>query len=348
MKITGISATSFTDLDTGRGENCWVELHSGEGLNGAAVAHSWARPAILAMAQDLLVGEDVRAVTTHWQRMGQCMSHHGDGALAHARAVLDMAAWDLKAKARSEPLWKSLGGARPRANAYLTWPGTDENDDGFSALSQVFGMRGGKLLLVDGMESDRLRLERLRDALRAVTHQPEIMIDAGGQWTPTESVRKIRSLESEFDLTFVQGVTERGDFAGAKRVGNKVRAAVCAGAGFATASEYLPWFRHQAANVIEIDMHHFGVTGALQLADAAYGLELPVTLSAVPGNIHAHLAAVMPYFMSMEVTRPEVSAGPLRSDVHFEAGWGIAGDAPGNGLSVTPDALGNVSAGREA
>ena len=72
----------------------------------------------------------------------------------------------------------------------------------------------------------------------------------------------------------------------------------------ASLAEFLPHFQHRSADVVQIDIGAIGITAALQLADAAFGYELPVTLSAVPGNIHAHLAGAMPYFMSLEVVDP--------------------------------------------
>ena len=344
MKITGITATLFRDSLLGPARGCLVELTSDAGLCGIAIASPWARPAILAMGKDLLLGEDPRAVTAFWQRAGQLMTSHGDAALVHARAALDVAIWDLKAKAQSEPLWKALGGGRPRANAYLAYP---YGDDGFTAclarVSGGFGMRGGKLTVGSDPELNRQRLDSLRRALEPHTHEPQLMIDAGGRWRPKDAIRHIRALESEFDLTWVQGVSECGDFLGARRVSDSIRAAVCAGGELSTLSAFLPWFHHQAANVIEIDMHHFGVTGAMQLADAAFGYELPVTLTAVPGNIHVHLAAVMPSFMSLELITPEPGDGPVTSDVRFESGWGIAGDAPGTGLMFNRNFPGNVT-----
>jgi hypothetical protein len=73
----------------------------------------------------------------------------------------------------------------------------------------------------------------------------------------------------------------------------------------------------------------------MQIADAAYGLELPVTLAAAAGNIHAQVAGVMPNCMSVEILDPEPPAW-LASDVHIAGGRAIAGDAPGNGLRMVP------------
>jgi len=352
MKITGITATLFRDSLLGPARGCLVELTSDAGLCGIAIASPWARPAILALGKDLLMGEDPRSVAAFWQRAGQLMTSHGDAALGHARAVLDVAMWDLKAKAQSEPLWKALGGGRPRANAYLSWPNANagENgaaEDGFTTwlarVSGGFGMRGGKLSVSSDPELNRQRLDSMRRALEPHTHEPQLMIDAGGRWRPKDAIRHIRALESEFDLTWVQGIAECGDFLGSRRVSDSIRAGVCAGGELSTLNAFLPWFHHQAANVIEIDMHHFGVTGAMQLADAAFAYELPVTLTAAPGNIHVHLAAVMPSFMSMEVIPPESGDGPVNSDVRFESGWGIAGDAPGTGLTFNRKFPGNVT-----
>jgi len=350
VKVTGITATPFRDAAAPGGEACLVKLESDSGLNGIAIARAWARPAILALAKNLLLDADPRAVEAFWQRAGECMDSHADGALSHARAVLDVACWDLKARARDEPLWKALGGSRPRANAYFRCgaadAGADWTDPDLARAIAASGVRGAKLSVGLDPEAERQQLAGLHKLLSAVTHEPQLMVDAGRRWRPKAAIGHIRDLEAEFDLTWVQGVAEPGDFLGSRQVSMGIRSAVCAGGELISLGAFKAWFHHQAANVIEIDMHHFGITGAMQLADAAYGFELPVTLAAAPGNIHAHLASVMPYFMSMEIIPPEMGTGRLASDIRLEAGWAVAGDVPGLGLSVAPDRNGEDS--REA
>lgn len=343
MKITGITATLFRDISVPTSEACLVELHSDCGLKGVAIATPWARETILSLAKDLLMGTDPCAVTAFWQRSGLGLGGRANGALPHARAVLDVACWDLKAKAQAEPLWKTLGGSRPRANAYFSCSLVDNGSIDIGRLEQAVatgGMRGGKLTAGTDPELNQRNLGLLKQALSGATHEPQLMINAGGRWRPKEAVRHLRALESKHDLTWVQGVAEPGDFLGSRQVSNSIRAAVCAGAELSSTNAFLPYLHHHAANVIEIDMHHFGITGSMQLSDAAYGFELPVTLRAAPGNIHAHLAAVMPYFMSMEVVSPAAENGPISSGVSFQSGWGIAGDAAGTGLVVKTARLG--------
>ncbi|HMB59426.1 MAG TPA: enolase C-terminal domain-like protein [Xanthomonadales bacterium] len=344
MKICGINTTLLGDAATNQSGSCLVELSTDSGLTGLALAHPWAEKTILGMAKSLLNGEDPRGVFTHWENAEKWIENDADAAGIHARAALDIALWDLKAKAQSEPLWKTLGAGRPRVNGYASWSEAAEEarpfEEWLNQVSGAYGMRAGKLLLNQNSGSLKQRLSDLRNALNANTHEPQLMLDAGRHWLPKEAIRHIRDLESEFDLTWVSGVAEPGDFRGSLAVSNGIRAAVCAGKTFRHISEYLPYLQNYAADVIEINMHYSGITGALQLADAAFGVELPVTLSAYPGNVQVHLASALPYCMSVEASGAFSADSLMHSNVFFESGWGLAGDEPGNGLAADNQSAG--------
>jgi hypothetical protein len=66
---------------------------------------------------------------------------------------------------------------------------------------------------------------------------------------------------------------------------------------------------------------------------------LPIALADSPGNLHAHLAAAMPYCMSMEVVDPIPATGVFTTDVRIEDGWAVGGDRPGHGLVIDQEAL---------
>jgi len=339
MKISGIKATILGEANSNQPDSCLLELTTNAGLTGLALAHPQARDVILAMARDVLTDADPRGVLTHWQKAGKWQTLNDSAVSIHARAVLDIALWDLKAKVRNEPLWKILGAGRPRVNAYASWtdhaPAEKPFDDWTEQISGQMGMRAGKLVVGSDFEANQRNLARLRQALSANTFEPQLMIDAGGQWLPKAAIRHIQSLETEFDLTWVAGISERGDYLGAKSVSNSIRAAVCVGKDLGRRSAYLPFLQNYAADVIEIDLHDFGITGALQMADAAFGVELPITLSAYPGNVQVHLAAALPYCMSVEAAVGLPVDETISSDVSFESGWGVAGDQPGHGLCLS-------------
>jgi len=341
MKITSVAATAFRE-ERGRSRaSCLVELQTDQGLVGIAVGPHSVGARLEQTVHELLLGEDPRGVTGLWRRMIGARSKVGDTVLAaEVIAALDIALWDLKAKANDEPLWKTLGGSRPRVNVHAGGCDRAASDDAvcewFLTMARGFGFRGGLLEVGTDAVADLRRLEMMQRALSERSAEPALMIDAGGRWSPKEAVRRMREIESRFDLTWVEQPAARRDFLGLKRVSDGVRSAVCAGEGI---ESLLPHLHHHALDIVQVGTATRGITGALQLADAAFGFELPVALSDSPGNIHAHLGSVMPYCVSMEVVDPEPAAGVLSSDVRIEDGWAIAGDRAGHGLTIDRHAL---------
>ncbi|MGK2926431.1 MAG: mandelate racemase/muconate lactonizing enzyme family protein [Lysobacterales bacterium] len=346
MKLIGVTATALASraahpaapaLVTGGW--CLLELATDQGLMGRALCPAPARDAALGLANALLIGEDPRAVSTLWDRMS---GQPGGVGVAPARASLDHACWDLKAQANGEPLWKTMGGSRPRAPVYASLRGaaaTDEAvNDWFGRVAAQHSLQSGLLCLCGDPQTDARRLGLLRGILERQGKPVELAADAGGIW-PDEAVRDIREIECSVDLAWIKGVAARGDFLGCRRVADRVRAAVCVGGDLSRERDFLPWFHHRAGNVIELDIHRLGITGALRVAEAAFGFELPVTLAAAPGNIQVHLAAVMPNFMTAEVIDPAYAGAELVSDISFEDGRGVAGDRAGTGLEIDRDLL---------
>jgi L-alanine-DL-glutamate epimerase-like enolase superfamily enzyme len=133
VKVTGLKTTAFI-CRPGRGMDAAyspaqsprkvrsvVELDTDEGLVGIAIATAELSSLLRQLVDEVLLGEDPRAVTGLWERMRNARSKGGDrGLVGAAIAILDVALWDLKAKANSEPLWKALGGSRPRINAHAS------------------------------------------------------------------------------------------------------------------------------------------------------------------------------------------------------------------------------------
>jgi len=120
LKIVGIKTTLFDDSQTASlkshrkclpgiaNTQCLVELTSDGGVAGVAIAPEWARQAIVLLAEAVVLGEEVSGTASLWHNMGQVLAKWGDGVFQRARAALDIALWDLKARARDEPLWKDL------------------------------------------------------------------------------------------------------------------------------------------------------------------------------------------------------------------------------------------------
>jgi L-alanine-DL-glutamate epimerase-like enolase superfamily enzyme len=325
VRITGVSTTVFRCPDRQQ-TLALVELHTDAALIGIAVAPADVDWHVRTLVAEVLTGEDPRAVTALWQRLRQTQ-----GVRRVAAAAIDSAMWDLKAKAHDEPLWRALGALRPRVNVHALTADL--------ALVQEHGIRGGTLALSDDADRDLQRLTALHATLTSHSDAPTLVVAADGRWSADTAIERIRALEARYDVAWIESPTRSDDPAALRRVSDAVRAAVCVGRDLDAPAALLPHFEQHAVDVVQIDSARHGVTGAMQLADAAFGLELPVTLCDSIGIVHAHLAAAMASHASMEVALPMLAPAIVSSDVRIENGWAVAGDRAGNGLVVNRDAL---------
>ncbi len=355
MKIIGVKTTIYeTDMTRPMGDanspagraragGLTVEVTTDEGVTGVAAGGTSARAMVHSMYDGILSGQDPRRVTGLWQKMVDKAFKGGhDGLVNDAISALDVALWDVKAKWNGEPLWKTLGGARPKALGYasgLEMPLTDQQVfDWYSIMATKYGFKGGKLKVGVDQDSDLRRLGLMHDALAKVTPYPMLTVDVNEYWSPKQAIRKVREMEERHPVFWVEEPARRWDFLGLKRVREGVRAQVCAGENLDTLGDFLPYFHHGSVDVIQVGTGMTGLTCALQIADAASGFELPVTLGGSTGNWHAEVAPAMPNFMIMEVG--DVDAGPVwKSDIRVEDGYLIPGDKPGIGIEIDHEAL---------
>jgi L-alanine-DL-glutamate epimerase-like enolase superfamily enzyme len=322
LRVTGLRASR---LSVASEPLYLLELTTDEALVGIAFAREDVLPQARALVSEVLLGEDPRAVTELWHEMSRASA----AASVHAAAAaLDIALWDLKSKANLEPLWKTLGGSRPRVNVHAGAHGISGSE------LREHGFRGAKLHVGVDPTAELSRLAELQDALRAQTSEPVLIIDAEERWSAKDAIRCVRELERSFDLAWVEAATSRHDHLGLKRISNAIRSAVCAGAGLGGLAQLLPHLHHRSLDIVQLDTACLGISAALQLADAAFGLELPVSLCDSPGNMNAQLAGALPSVVSLEVCNPARALDVLVSDVTIEHGWAVAGDHHGHGVRV--------------
>ncbi len=82
-------------------------------------------PTTMDECASLLIGQDPFRINDHWQTMMRGMHYTAGREKLHSLGALDLALWDLKAKALDVPVWQLLGGkSRDHVECYVTaWPG---------------------------------------------------------------------------------------------------------------------------------------------------------------------------------------------------------------------------------
>lgn len=347
MKITGVRTQPYTfelarpigDANLPQGgsisRGVAVFIETDEGVTGISPGALAAQPHIHDLVDNLLLGQDPRGVRGLWQKMVDAVFKGSNrGLMNDAIAAIDVALWDLKAKANREPLWKTLGASSNTVRAYASGIDMNLGDDELSRFYRGMagqGVYAGKLKVGLDMETDLRRLGIMRDALATSGRSPMLMIDSNEYWSPKQAIRHIREIERSFELVWAEEPARRWDFRGLRKVSQSVGAAVATGENLDDISEFMPLIQHEAVDIVQFNHGCCGITGALMVGDMAHGFDLPVAMMNCPGNFMAHVAAVLPNHMMMEVVDAGLDAA-MRHDNRIKDGWIVLGERPGLGI----------------
>ena len=292
------------------------------------------------------MGKDPRGVKGLWKRMLDAVFKGGnEGVASDAISAIDVALWDLKAKAADEPLWKTLGASTRYVRAYasgIDMPLSDEELAEFYEGMAAKGVSAGKLKVGVDRETDLRRIGIMQDALKTSGKTPQLMVDSNEYWSPKQAIRNIRAFEERFELLWCEEPARRWDYRGLRKVSRSVTAAVATGENLADIKDFMPLIANEAVDVVQIGIGTTGITGLMKVADLAYGFELPVSMMNCPVNFMASAAAAIPNHMMIEVV-DDRDAGILSIDSTIEDGHIVLGDAPGLGLTVDEEGLERLS-----
>jgi L-rhamnonate dehydratase len=289
VKITDVRAlqlrlSEVKDIFDGTQDVLLVEVESDEGLVGLGevVSSSYvARAVIEAPASgggrhglaSLLRGRDATDVEALWRVMGEGTSWYGGRAVAvHAMAGVDVALWDLQARASGRPLHAEISD-RPagpvRAYASVLWGDTLEETRGlaeelkragFRAVKFGFGPIGRRL------EDDIAMVRAARDVLG---QESDLMVDAGRRWSVEEAVERCHAF-AEHGVAWVEEPLHPEDLAGYARLCPAVRMPIAAAETEETPERFRA-FLDAGVRVVQPDLGRVGLTQALRISELARG-----------------------------------------------------------------------------
>jgi len=302
MRITAVRKEPLAGqtLSGQHGEGWQLRIETDSNLVATVPCAAESAEAAAGMCEALFMGDDPRATVSHWERMQDEVGDSAqEGDLLHGLATLDIALWDLKSKANNEPLWRMLGGVREGVLACACLEGASQlaQEEFESRVAPVLMAHSFHAVLVPLPEDagqDLQGLERVRNAFATSHSEPELLISFSGPITPEQAVDRLQSIEAEFDLACVMAPERGWQGPGLRRVSENVAAAVCAGPDSPHPEGFFLRLNHGDVDTMLVNPANSGITGSLQLAEAAYGYELPVMLAPCHGSLGAQLASAMP------------------------------------------------------
>ena len=244
------------------------------------------------------------------------------GLVTRALAAIDVALWDIKAKAAGMPLYKLLGGYRDRVPTYASgelWRTYDLKALAETAPKLVDqGFKAMKFRL--GAEATGAReLERVRVMREAVGPDVTLMIDINQGWTVDQAITIGRGL-AEHDLYWLEDPTHFQDYAGLARIADALDTPIAAGEYHYGIAPFRHMLEARSIDVVMVDlMRAGGISGWMKVAHMAEAFNLPVVTHLAPEVLMHALAAVpngtyaeyMPWSLPLFTELPKIEDGEL-------------------------------------
>jgi galactonate dehydratase len=224
-----------------------------------------------------------------------------------ALGAFDVACWDLMGQSLGVPVWKLLGGKfRERVPAYANgWYQAEREPSAIAELAARVAARGYRALKLDPFgaasaelaAADRRRAIAIVAAVRdAVGPDVQILIEMHGRFTPATAIR-IAALLEPFDPEWIEEPVPPEDAEALARVRNATRIPIATGERAHTVGDIRPFVEGGVADVVQIDLTHFGGFVGLKRvagwAEAHYQVMAPHNVCGPVGtmaNVHAGIA----------------------------------------------------------
>jgi L-alanine-DL-glutamate epimerase-like enolase superfamily enzyme len=220
-----------------------VEVETDSGITGigeAGLGGGVTANVIEKVLAPLLIGQDPLLIEAHWQKMFAATRQFGRrGVVMNAISGIDIALWDIAGKVAKLPLYKLLGGARDRVEAYASGGFYQEGKDADALAGEADGYRArgfrGMKMKVGRNPSTQTHLRQLignaefcevdpaEDVARvaavrkALGPAAKLMVDVNCAWSPAFAIEMGRAMEP-YQLYWIEEPVATDDIDGSAEV----------------------------------------------------------------------------------------------------------------------------------
>jgi galactonate dehydratase len=341
-------------IDTDAGISGFGEAHPASGTAG----QSGAVVAAILEAREFIVGRDPARIEEIWQHLFRRQVFRGGADPMAAMSAIDVALWDIAARAVERPIHALLGGAvRERVRVYAHLLGDDPAALAASAREAVAAGYTAVRLYPFGPFDQPLpvslpgvarRAAASVEAVRlAVGDDVDVMIDTVCRLTPTEALEVARAIEP-YRLLFFEDPIEPDDPDAVTRLAARSPVPIATGERLLTIFQFRQLIAGGSVAFIRPDPSLVGgITGFRKiaaLAEAAYvGVVPHMPLGPILLMTCLHLSAVTSGVPILEYPgwpaasiREQVSGSPRQVEgfLPVPTGTGLGAEFVGNGTAA--------------
>lgn len=282
-----------------------VQLHTDAGIvaNGftttLASGDELIRTAIECCYASVLHGRDPFQVKQIWHDLFWSSLHWvgRQGITTMAMAAVDIALWDLMAKAVEKPLWRLLGGAKDKQiKTYNTDGGwlNKSVDELVDHMKRILDQGWTSVKMKVGSPNPREDYDRVRRVRKAIGDDVDLMLDVNQTWDLNTAMVWGKRLE-EFHIGWLEEPLHPEDVRSHRILAKELNTPIALGEHIYTRWAFRDYLMEEAVEIIQVDATRVaGVTEWLQVADLAACFNCPViphTGTGEAGQVHQHLVA---------------------------------------------------------
>lgn len=343
----------------------FVRVRTDTGHVGIGQTAYWGFPdaceRIVDSFRGLLIGRDPRQIGLLWQEMYRNVPFRG-GALTGAIAAVDIALWDLKARALEVPVYELMGGrqrSKVRLHAVLAtgWHDGQSSVDAFVDAARAAAEEGFTAIKFDPFAEGPEGFHTLTHARRiaqaveavaavreAVGRDVDIALELHRKFGVNETLTFADRI-AEFDIFMLEDPLPPDSVDSWGVLASKLRLPIGAGERQDTIYEFKELLARDAAHFARPDVGTAGgFTACLKIAALAEAHHAEVIfhnfVSPLLTAATLQICAALPNVRTLEYTLLDEQAPRdrlLKEPLRREGGWLVVPDAPGLGVDVVDD-----------
>lgn len=356
MKITRVSSETYRwprpkPISNGKHTYTHVTLgllkiETDEGITGIGLGggHPIVEAAISHFTPQL-IGQDPLDVERIWHDLWVPKLVGRRGMTTRAISAIDIALWDIRAKAAGMPLYKLLGGFRNSVPTYIAG-GYYEEGKGLNELAQEMrenvemGARAIKMKV--GAVSIREDVERVRVVREAIGPDVKLMVDANCAYKLYEAIQLAKKIEPYDPFWFEEPIAV-DDYEGHRRLAESTSIPIATGENEYTRYGFRDLIERRAAAILNPDaIICGGITEFMKIAFLAQAYDIDIAPHG-PQEVHVHLVAALSNGLVLEFYRDTVD--PLWGKIYHHTlrlnddGTVSPPDVPGIGIDPNYELL---------
>jgi L-alanine-DL-glutamate epimerase-like enolase superfamily enzyme len=343
--LPGFQDATIRQRGMGRGA-LFVHIKTDEGIEGLGVGIPESRGVIERALKSVLVDQDPLCHEKLWDDMFWRVRGFGRKGVAFcALSSVDIALWDLKAKAFGVPLYRLLGPYAETVPIYGSggWTHFDEKELVAEQVGYVErGIPRVKMKVAkDFGKAEAEDLRRLAAVRKAVGDDVEIFVDANNGYYAKQAIAMGRRF-LDYNVRWFEEPVLADDIQGLAAIAKAIEIPVATGEHEYTKYGFKDLISQGGADIVQPDVGRVGgITEWMKVAHLAHAFNLPVAPHAVQ-LVHLHLACATPNLRVVEYLGTAEQTDKIWYTDFPEPKdgmWSPYSDRPGLGLELDPTAV---------